>query len=294
MLSIIRTTTVTLGAVVLAGTTLLAPGAPVAPAQAEDTLTAECTVTGGTLDWGVKEGFRSYISGTIANGGWEVSDGASYETPSFHWADPTGSIDAETGEGRISFTGTVAFNGHDGVLNLVLANPTIEFRGDGTANLLLDARSNNAQGELVVDETQVSVGRIDGLGDADPASGSVRATAAPTILTATGAEAFAGFYATGDDLDPVSLSLDFAPCAGGTGGESAGGGSANGESADVADDIAVAPLGPENNGSGVPWLPIVIGAAAIVVIVAAAILLVVTRKRPEDADSAPGGDAAAE
>src|SRR5690606_10044019 len=103
------------------------------PILAEDSASSTCVVTGGDLTWGVKESFRSYISGTIAHGSWEVSDGATYETPMFGWSNPTGEIDANTGEGSISFTGLIHFTGHDGALNLQMSNPSIAFSGDGTA-----------------------------------------------------------------------------------------------------------------------------------------------------------------
>lgn len=281
---ITRSTAALLGGAALAAAALFAPGFNGAPAQAEE-LTSSCEVTGGTLEWGVREAFRSYISGSIANGGWEVSDGASYETPSFSWSNPVGSIDAETGEGSVSFTGAISFSGHDGVLNLRFANPTIEFRGDGTAKLLLDARSNDAQGELVIDETRVPVGRIDGVGAIDPASGAVSFDEAPAILTADGARAFAGFYATGEDLDPITLSLDFAACAGGSGG-TGGGPAATADPAEpeVTADIAEAPA-----GGGIPWLPISIGGLAVVVIAVTVGLLIAGQKRGDGADDAADG-----
>lgn len=285
MHSILRFASIALGAAVLAGAAVLLPASSPAPAQAEETSATSCEVTGGTLDWGVKESFRSYISGSIAGGSWEVSEGASYETPSFHWADPVGSIDADTGKGSVSFTGTIAFTGHEGVLNLVFANPTIEFRGDGTANLLLDARSNNAQGELAVDEAQVSVGRIDGLGGIDPTSGSGSVADAPAILTADGAQAFAGFYGTGDELDPISLSLEFAPCSASA--------AAPVEDAANADEATMTPISADVDEPGVPWIPIAIGVAAILVIAAAAILLLAGRKKPTEADGSAEDDPAA-
>ena len=127
--------------------------APAAPVAAE-TPAGACAVEGGTFTWGVKESFRSYISGSIANGEWQVSDGLAYEVPNFVWSGATGEIDPSTGAGSVSFGGTVHFTGHDGVLDLTLANPTIEFEEDGTVALLLDTKSNDAQGNLAVDETQ--------------------------------------------------------------------------------------------------------------------------------------------
>ncbi len=63
-----------------------------------------CPVDDATLTWGFKETFRSYISGSIANGEWTVADGATYETPDFGWSDGTGAYDPDGGEGLIAFT----------------------------------------------------------------------------------------------------------------------------------------------------------------------------------------------
>lgn len=261
-----------LAAATLAGTALIAP-AVATPALAEE-VGSTCEVTGGELTWGVKEGFRSYISGTIANGEWQVSDGASYETPSFTFSGANGRIDATTGEGSISFAGTVLFTGHEGVLNLTIANPTIEFVGDGTARLLLDTRSNNAEGELVIDETQVSFGKIDSVGDLDPAAGELTLSEAPVVLTADGAAAFSGFYSSGEALDPISLSAQLTPCA-------------SASDAPTASDEPEATTQPvdDETETAFPWLPVILGALALVVIGVAAGMLIAGRRKGAGADS---------
>lgn len=271
---------------------LLAPAAalaaPTTAALADDPGTT-CQVTGGELTWGVKEAFRSYISGTIANGEWTVSDGAGYETPSFSFGDASGEIDAATGEGSVSFSGTVNFTGHEGVLNLTIANPTVEFVGDGSARLLLDTESNDDQGETAIDETQVSFAKIAEAGDFDPASGSLSVTDAGAVLTAEGAEAFSGFYATGESLDPISFDVELGPCA-----------------APVSETETAAPVETEPEPisaeqNQTPWLPIGIGAAALVVIAVTLTMLLTGRKKtgaahpeanaPEDpSENSPSGE----
>lgn len=224
-----------------------------------------CDVSSAEMSWGVKESFRSYISSTIANGGWEVSEGATYETPLFSWHEGSGHIDPATGEGEIHFEGVAHFSGHDGVLNLVFSNPTIELRGDGSANLRLDAKSNNAEGELVVDEQQISVGRIDDIGEIDTGSASASIADAPVILTADGAGAFADFYATGSDLDPVSFSFEMSGCDGASGddGAAADGATEDGAAADGENDAAA-----ENGDGGLNfeiWPIIIIAGLAFLI-----------------------------
>lgn len=265
----------------LTATAVLAPSAAsAAPAQGSPVLAHDgphpCVITGGELSWGVKESFRAYISGSIANGSWEASDGASYETPLFSWSNPSGEIDAETGQGSVTFTGTVHFSGHGGVLDLTLANPTLELLGDGTARLRLDAKSNNAQGELVVDEQQVVVGQIEGI-PANGLSGDGYAFAdAPATLTAEGSTAFSDFYASGDALDPVSLTLQLDGCQGETGDSGEADAATDGETPNSGGgEVTSEPIAAE---PAVPWLPIVIGGVALVVILVAATLLIVGRR----------------
>lgn len=244
-----------------------------ADAAAASTSQGTCELSGGTLTWGLKESFRAYISGSIANGSWETSDGAEYEIPNFVWRNGTGDFDPETGTGSVSFTGTMHFTGHDGVLDLTLANPTVEFEGDGTAALLLDSRSNNVDGELVVDELQEWVGSVTVPETLTVEDDRLDLAEMPTTLTNSGAAAFAGFYEAGVELDPLNLVLEFDGCAAGSaaGAEgSAAGAEGSAESAESEDQTQTAAAGDQADGQAtdqqVPWLPIGIGAVAILVI----------------------------
>lgn len=261
-------------ALALMAAIFLAPtAAQAAPLRAESE-GGGCEVTGGTFKWGVKESFRAYISGSIANGAWEPSGGAVYETPDFTWSDASGEFDPETGEGSVSFTGVVHFTGHGGVLDLTLANPTIEFDGEGKSVLLLDTKSTNAQGELAIDATQEWVADI---ALADPlkvADGALKLERAETTLTNSGAKAFAGFYEAGVKLDPVSLDLTLADC---DGASAADAGDADSSSGDQEADVA--PETTPAEGSQVPWLPISIGGVALLAIGFTVGVLVGARQR---------------
>lgn len=161
---------------------------------------SDCGVQDATLDWGFKESFRSYISGSIANGEWTVADGASYETPSFGWSGAEGSYDG--GEGEVAFTGSITFTGHGGILNTTVSDPRIEFDGD-TALLYLDVVGTTQAGEEVASE-DVPFATLD-LADRVSSNGMVTVTA-PAVLTSDGAAAF-GTYEAGEELDPVSVSF---------------------------------------------------------------------------------------
>lgn len=262
-----------------AATTAPASAASVAPVAAGDGV---CAITGGTLSWGMKESFRAYIGGSIANGSWETSDGADYETPNFLWDGGTGEIDPVTGVGSVSFTGTLHFTGHDGALDLTLADPTIEFEGDGTAALLLDTRSTDMEGEVAVDSSQEWVGEVEVGDGAAPEEGRIEIESATTTLTNSGAAAFAGFYDAGEELDPISLTLDAPDCAAAPAAEEPTVEETAEAAAPVADEPASAPAAAD-----IPWLPIGVAAAALLVI-GLTVGILVGGRAPRRAAPAPG------
>ena len=158
-----------------------------------------CIVEDATLTWGFKESFRSYISGTIANGEWTVSDGATYETPDFGFAGGTGTF------GEVAFDGAIRFTGHGGILDTTVANPRIIW-GGASGTLYLDVSGTTQEGDPV-DETAVpfadlTFGEEIGV-DAD---GDLRFEDVAATLTDEGAAAF-GTYESGEPLDPLTIQL---------------------------------------------------------------------------------------
>ena len=102
----------------------------------DEDIIGKCEVTDARLNWGLKEQFRSYVSGSIARGDWKAYDGAEYKTPEFIWSAGSGSVDSQ--QGQIEFTGAVDFNGHGGALDMTINNPKIVFEGSNNATLVLD------------------------------------------------------------------------------------------------------------------------------------------------------------
>jgi hypothetical protein len=168
-----------------------------APSVAQDS----CTVDAATMTWGFKESFRSYISGTIANGEWTVADGASYSTPNFGWASGAGELTGDAGV--VAFIGSITFTGHGGILNTTVANPQLRFDGSGEATLLLDVSGTTQEG-VPVDERSVEFATIDL--DGALQGDTVVLTSSPAVLTEAGAAAF-GTYEAGEQLDPISAVL---------------------------------------------------------------------------------------
>lgn len=187
----------------LAAALAVAPAVAAVPAGAVPTAIAPgCDVTDATLSWGFKESFRAYLDSDIANGGWETSDGATYETPAFSWTDGQGRYNPDDGTGYLEFTGTVHFTGHDGLLDTTIKNPFIRFDG-ASAVMLLDVSGPTMDGTPFSqdDVSFVSLPSVEVVG-----GDAVRTVDADTALTEDGAVAFPN-YAAGEAFDPVAISM---------------------------------------------------------------------------------------
>ncbi len=201
----------------------------------------ECPLTRASLTWGFKESFRSYISGSIAQGEWEVANGATYETPSFGWTKATGRATSST-KARVAFTGTVRFSGHNGSLNTTIANPTLAIAGD-KATLALDvsgaerdaAMAGRSETQKYEDIAFASV-NLSGL---KRDGNTWSATEAPAVLTSAGHQAFDS-YPAGTALDPVSFSVTFDDCVD-SGGVSGAAAAAGREIAEALDKVGLTP-----------------------------------------------------
>ncbi len=183
-----------------------ASGAALEAAAVAADAAPDCTVTDAAITWGFKETFRSYISGTIANGEWKVADGATYETPDFGWSGGVGTL--SDGVGTLDFVGSIEFTGHGGILDTTVANPRLVFDGSDRALLLLDVSGTTQQG-APIDERAVEFATIDVAG-ASYGDGTVTLADAPTVLTEQGSVAF-GTYPAGEALDPITVALTADP-----------------------------------------------------------------------------------
>lgn len=256
---------------------LAAPAAEAAPRVAEGSGSV-CQVTSADLSWGVKESFRSYISGSIANGEWTVDNGAAYETPNFIWKTDSGEISSDLSESSISFVGGVHFTGHDGALQMDLANPTIEFVDAETAYLLLDFGATDTAQEGAPTSAQLRAAKIEVAPSLSAKGDKLTLTDATVRLTAEGASAFNGGYGdytAGAEMDPVSLAVTVTGC-------ELGEVVAQAPAEATAEPAEAAAEEPQQ----VPWLPIIIGGVAILVIGVTAGMLFAGRKRPNK-DAAP-------
>ncbi|MEU8823620.1 HtaA domain-containing protein [Streptomyces sp. NPDC048636] len=158
----------------------------------------------GTLDWGVKEGFRKYVTGPIAHGKIEVSDGARQapDNGPFTFTDGTGSYDTSTHGVATTFKGRVHFTGHDGALDLGLTDLKVRTKGTTgaiTADVTASGTTSDDVELVTLDLSQVRPETGEG--------GRMTFAKIPTKLTADGAKAFNNMYAEGQELDPATLAV---------------------------------------------------------------------------------------
>lgn len=284
------------GAVLLAPATAQAAPGEVRHAEPRHTESiAACDVTDATLNWGTLERWRAYIQGSIAQGSWSEEGNVAYELPEFRWSEGEGIVAVTAEAGSVNFEGTVVFEGHDGLLNVTLGNPTLEIVDPTEAYLLLDLSSTKQSGEPDIEVKQERAVKL----DFNAASGKVDGNtltfnALEGQLTAEGAAAFGGFYSAGEQVDPVTVTMST--------GDSGCSFVASDEEPVPAplpeEDDAAEQQEPVDEGSDAteneadfPWLPVVIGGVALLVILGAGIMLFTGRKKTEPSASEPEGDA---
>ncbi|MFC9466829.1 HtaA domain-containing protein [Streptomyces coelicoflavus] len=276
---------------------------PSAPASTAPT---KGEIADGTLGWGVKESFRSYVVGSIAKGEVTVSGGAvqAAGNGAFTFKDATGTYDTDADRLTAAFKGAVTFKGHQSGgtygLDLTLSNLKATLDG-GTGSLTADVNSLGERTEGVV------------LADLEAKSGDLKADknvitvdGIAATVTDAGAEVF-GNYPAGTALDPVGLSValsddvqlpggDGADTSGGTGGGSGTAGGSTGGGAGTAGGTGstVGGTGTTTGGSigggslastGADLPGPALGAAAGVAVVAGAGAVYATRRRRTQAQA---------
>ncbi|MDV9170600.1 HtaA domain-containing protein [Streptomyces sp. W16] len=164
-------------------------------------------IADGILTWGVKESFRSYVVGSVANGRITTLDGAAQATGNgaFTFTGATGSYDADADTLSAAFEGAVNFKGHEdnGTYGLDLTFADLKATLDGgSGKLTADVTSLGEKSEDVVladlkaDSTDLAA-----------KNDVITLDDVTTTLTAAGAKAFGGFYQTGAALDPLDLTV---------------------------------------------------------------------------------------
>jgi len=169
------------------------------PAQA-------AVVTGGNVDWGVKQSFRNYVTSPIAMGTIATSQGGTTNPDGSYRFPITGGEAASADRPSVGTVGKVKFSGHAGALDFTIFNVRVVL--DGTASgpcLIADADTKKLNGGGTTESYRdVRFAKLDTTG-ITPTAGTTW-TNVPATLTAEGSPAFAGFYDPGEELDPVTFS----------------------------------------------------------------------------------------
>ena len=200
--------------------------APTAPADDSTDLAV------GRLEWGVKQAFRSYVTGPIARGSITVSSGAAYSAGRFVFLQDGGNANPVSGTGTAHYDGVVRFVGHGGILDVTMANPRVALEGAGRASLV-----------MTVNGTSTAIATVDvDAGTRSTRGGAVTIAGAPATLTSAGARVFSynggGFYPAGTVMDPVTVTFGAAATAAERPTASAQVGAAGSASATASEDAA--------------------------------------------------------
>lgn len=164
-------------------------------------------ITSGSLSWGVRSSFTTYVRGSIAKGGWNLN-GVTWDGSTFNFPISGGLYNTSTGSGTIYYSGTVQFYGHNGILDLTMSNPAVQINGN-SGTLFMTVSGSDTSGN------KFNLGRVAfaslGFNGVSASDSGLSFDGASVTLTDTGAKAFAGFYAAGTALDPMSSSASLAP-----------------------------------------------------------------------------------
>ncbi|MFI9200651.1 HtaA domain-containing protein [Streptomyces sp. NPDC053048] len=264
-----------LSADVLAAAATSSPSAsPSATPEEKDRHKGE--FTGAAVDWGVRRTFREYVTGSIAQGSWKLTDGAQDGGALFRFPAGKGTYDADTGRLDAAFAGTVRFTGKD--LDLALSRVVVAAK-DGRGTLSADVTRGGGQAERTekTEKTEKNVPLVSfdtsGLKEKD---GLAAVSQAPAKLTAEGAKAFGGMYQEGAEMDPVSLAVPLDGKAQLPALPNLGSAPKAAPAASVSASAPAAAV-EEEASSSFPVLPVAIGAGVLVAAGAAGYLVV--RKR---------------
>ncbi|MET7384833.1 HtaA domain-containing protein [Streptomyces sp. NPDC005529] len=159
---------------------------------------ASGAIEDGAVDWGVRRTFREYVTGSVADGKWTLTDGAQDGGALFRFPKGEGTYDRKKRTLTASFDGAVRFTGHQG-LDLRLSGLRVSV-ADGRGTLSADIASAGLTGKKVPLVTFAAK-------DLTPKDGLLQLKEVPAELTSRGAKAFGGVYRGGTAMDPLTLSV---------------------------------------------------------------------------------------
>lgn len=173
---------------------------------------APVAASSGTVTWGLKASFRSYMVSPGAGGTVVASEGATQAASNGVFTFPADSGSKDGSAAAIDTQGKVRFEGHEGILDVTLSDVRVNITGT-TGTLVVDAVSRQYSPGATTPGTPVTYDDVvfanldlSGVTPTSTASQYV-ASAIPATLTSAGVPILAGFYPAGTALDPVTVSM---------------------------------------------------------------------------------------
>ena len=151
--------------------------------------------TSGYLNWGIDADWRSYVTGSIAQGAVSVTNGATSSGGVYSFGQSGGDYNFSSQTGTADYAGSVRFTGHAGALDLTFANPSVSVDSASTGTLWVTVNGSRVAFATV---------NLSAANRSEQGGAQVYASA-PVTLTSAGATAFNGFYAAGRTLSPVTF-----------------------------------------------------------------------------------------
>ncbi|MET9675737.1 HtaA domain-containing protein [Streptomyces sp. NPDC006482] len=182
------------------------------PAAAADAAAPPTALSDGTLDWGIKQSFRSYLAQPFAQGKTTLEGGAKQAPGNgvFTFVEGTGTYDTGTHATANSFKGGVHFEAHAGVLDIRISDVKLTTKGTAapTGEITADVVTKEKNGTFTTrDDVSFAALDMTGVRPSQGAGGAMVFKDIPAKLTQDGAAAFAGFYKEGDALDAATLTV---------------------------------------------------------------------------------------
>ncbi len=185
-----------------------APPNTTAPAPTVPSTAGPVVASAGTLTWPIKRSFIGYVESPSAAGTITLGGGA-VRTPEGAFAFPlaAGSQYRSVGDLQAPFAGSLHLTAHGGAMDLTLANPSVHIAGPAgtiTADVTsksIDTGETTTTGDVALATLDLRAVQATAAGD------EITFADVPATLTADGAPAFGGFYAAGELLDRVTLTL---------------------------------------------------------------------------------------
>ncbi|MEU8891065.1 HtaA domain-containing protein [Streptomyces sp. NPDC048442] len=183
---------------------------PATAAEAPAGPPAQIKLKDGTLDWGFKESFRTYLASPFSGGRITVAGGAEQAANNgvFTFVDGVGTYDMKTHGTQTGFKGSVHFTAHEGVLDVTLSDLKVGTAGKAGA-ITADVRSKpmGSKEFVVQDDVELAALDLSAVKPGQGAGGAMVFKDIPATLTKAGSTAFNGQYKEGDKLDPATLSV---------------------------------------------------------------------------------------